>query len=147
MKKNILLAIFDGVLTGLVFYISSLFAVSVYAQNISIEYDIILNAVCAILCSAVFVFVVINEKSNKKIAVTALVSILCFLLSVAVIFIICLEIPHRILPVYEDNNGYGIMLLFSAGTFIFVSIVIRAITLITILVRNAEKNNLKRRTN
>ena len=139
MKKNILLAIFDGVLTGLVFYISSLFAVSVYAQNISIEYDIILNAVCAILCSAVFMFAVVKEKSNKKIAVTALVSILCFLISVAVIFIRCLEIPYRIFPIYEDNNGYGIMLLFSAGTFIFVSIVIRAITLITLLFRNSKK--------
>lgn len=140
MKKNILLAIFDGILTGLVFYISSLFSVSVYAKNISPEYDIILNAICAILCSVAFMFAVLKENNNKKIIVTALVGILCFLLSVAVIFIICLETPHRILPVYEDNNGYGILLLFTAGTFVFVSVLIRAITLITLLIRNAKKS-------
>lgn len=144
VKKYFLKALLDGFISSLVLDCLDIFLLSVYASSLSLKQYLLLGVLGAMISSAIYFVFILKESSNKNILRFSLMSIFSFILCMAIMLGIHLTFSIDFLPLREVNNGDGIMLLFTIGSFILSSIVIRFYIFSTLIIKNLQQRKIRK---
>lgn len=134
-RRVIFKAILDGFIEAILMHIVALFCISVYATDWSVENCMLLGALGALISAFIYFLFMFPEKNNKEIGINTAIRIPCwFLFSV-----IILLLPFRVLPIGETTPGDGFVIIFTAGSFIFASMLLRSGILAALLIINKSR--------
>lgn len=141
-KSNYYMAIIDGVLQFIGIKIAILLTKELYL-TVSPEYIIIFNIAIPIFTAIIYYLILLNERSNKRIILTAVCGSVVFVLLLIIDFAIILLLSSSLNS--TDNYALGIILIISLFVFIAASLIFRACVLLGLIIRNKHriKNNNK----
>lgn len=142
--KNYYKPFIDGFVCALILHLINRlsFAIDFYSQLslLSIVITILLS-----ILSTLLIFTFIRKSTPKKIATSALVSLLAFILTVLVIIVLLTTVKldmFEFIPIREDtNNADGLLAVIYSIIYLGFSLVFRLATYITLSVLNRNKSN------
>lgn len=105
------------------------FIVSIYYKQF--ENVLWLVLILNFLSTILFIFSIISVNKVKKVIVGWVVYFLCFIVfAVLLLFIINIVFKFVFLPVRETSNADGLLIIISQGLYVFINIIIQAISVI-----------------
>ena len=130
----------DGCIYVCIF--SFVFNLPIFLQNFDYKnYCVILfiSIFFALISSVIFLILLFNEHSNKKLASFLIKSLCSRMLFVIVWIIIKIYFPISSLPIQNTNIAYGIIAVLNLNCFLIVSCILRIFVLILLVIRNRRR--------
>ena len=138
-------ALLEGTIQAILFHAVTVTFVVVYSHNRMYDFEafqrwmyasLVVIGVCAVLDSGVYFWFLFHESNNWKLCLFSLLSLLCFWLWRAVIFVWYLTFPIP-LPLGELGNADGFVIVLAAGVFLLVSFVCRFFICLGLMIKNS----------
>lgn len=140
-KRTVFKGFLDAFINSLLLFSINTFFLTIYAENFSVEKCIIIELIAAIMLSIIF-FISIFKESNKNILEYVIISSLSFpFFSVLIITIYYLIPFEKIIPFYDANAADGLLCMAGSVVFLITSIILKAIIIISLLVKNKKRQS------
>ena len=146
LKKCFPKGLADGIFQCVVFqFVGSLY-ISSFALTIPFEIFLVLAFISVVLPGVIYFFVLRNEHSNKSVIQISAISALSFVLLELIITFFLGSLFNPILPDRDVGNAEGIFLLFYAGGFLIMTLIIKLCIFISAVVKNKKRNKNTQKT-
>lgn len=124
-KKRILNAFIDGIIQSFLVFFAGVFPVLLNVPSLSLTQYLLLGALTGLFSAVVFFILAQKESNKRRIIQFSLFCVLWFVLCTVILLIIWSSLPVGCLPLRELNNADGLLILFTQGSYILSSLILR----------------------
>lgn len=136
LKTWYIRAALNGLINALLLDLALDFSLSIYTENMALEWNFVISAVCAVIGVLAFLMLLPTAQRFTKIIAFITLSIISFFLTFLLFF--CLPSPF---PLRPTNNADGLLLMFLVLNFGVIAALGRVILLISMTVKNHYEKN------
>ena len=138
LKTWYIRAALNGLINALLLDLALDFSLSIYTENMALEWNFVISAVCAVIGVLAFLMLLPTAQRFTKIIAFITLSIISFLLSFLLFF--CLPSPF---PLRPTNNADGLLIIFLVLNYIIISVLV----VIIVIIKNVISNKSIKRSN
>lgn len=137
MKNSIFLkSVISGMSQGIIFYVLNEFFISICAQELLLNCQLMICGVGAIALALIYFLFICMESDNKKIIKFALLDTLWSIFSLIVVFVIYQMFSFHLFPIRQINEADGILLLVTNIVSILLPLILKSIIFLIVITKN-----------
>ena len=129
--KVYLRAVLNGLINALLLNLALDFSLSIYTENMAIEWGFVISAICALIGALVFLKLLPPDQSLTRTFAFLALSVITFIAAFMLFF--CLP---NIFPLRRTNNADGLLIMFLAMNFGLIAVIGRMIIIVSRIIKN-----------
>lgn len=129
--KVYLRAVLNGLINALLLNLALDFSLSIYTENMAIEWGFVISAICALIGALVFLKLLPPDQSLTGTFASLALSLITFIAAFMLLF--CLPSPF---PLRTTNNADGLLLMFLAMNYGVIAVIGRIIIIVSRIIKN-----------
>ena len=129
--KGHLRAVLNGFVNALLLNLALDFSLLTYTENMALELNFVISAICAVIGVLVFQKLLPPDQSVTRTFAFLALSIITFIAAFLLIF--CLPSP---IPFRTTNNADGLLIMFLAMNFGLIAVIGRMIIIVSRIIKN-----------
>ena len=129
--KVYLRAVLNGLINALLLNLALDFSLSIYTENMAIEWGFVISAICALIGALVFLKLLPPDQSLTRTFAFLALSLITFIAAFLLFF--CLPRPF---PLRTTNNADGLLLMFLAMNYGVIAVIGRIIIIVSRIIKN-----------
>ena len=130
-KQLSLRAALNGLINALLLNLALDFSLSIYTENVAIEWGFVISAVCAAMGVLAFMKLLPPDQSLTRTFAFFVLSLIAFIAAFLLLF--CLP---SLFPLRTTNNADGLLLIFLALNFGVIAALGRIIIIVSRIIKN-----------
>jgi len=130
-KHFYLRAVLNGLINALLLNLALDFSISIYTENMAIEWGFVISAICAVIGALAFMKLLPPDQSVIRTFAFLALSLITFIAAFMLFF--CLP---NIFPLRTTDNADGLLLIFLAMNFGLIAVIGRMIIIVSRIIKN-----------